>query len=39
MVMMQTIVSHYTLSFGKADPRLEMHGNPKVLARAIKGKV
>jgi hypothetical protein len=39
MVMMQTIVSHYTLSFGKVDPMLEMQGNLKVLARAIKGKV
>ncbi len=36
---MQTIVSHYTLSFGKVDPRLEMQGNLKVLVRAIKGKV
>lgn len=39
MVTMQTIVSHYALSFGKIDPRLGMQGNLKDLARAIKGNV
>jgi len=38
MVMMLTIVSHYILSFNKTNPRQEMQGNPKVVARAKKGR-